>query len=458
VNYPDTTNTQNVMDYSSCPHNMLTTGQVWRMRATLNSTIGGRNNLWDTANLRMTGALAPRPDLPPVTDYISRVAASTAIAKFTFPGVPLFFANKSWRDTIVSSTWSFTNSANTPTVNQTSNSAYNTAFPVSFADPGWVTLTMAVSGNNSGTTTTPYDKAVFVADLEGINPIATPYIEEFDATGKRDKWPFFNYYNNEFRWEQANVGMYDNTSMMYRGYDARTAPANFTGTPQGDYDDLFSAVYDLSAYAPGKCNLFFNYAGASRSSLTTEINDSLYIDYSVNKTHSWVPLTAMGKAELCNRGAIATEFVPTSAADWATKSIAIPEAARKSYVVFRFRYKPGVNAATLRSTGNNFYLDRVSVSPWAVAVNDVEMGNVAVRIQPNPAHGDAWVVVKDAFATTASITVTDIAGRVVYRTTEALSGNGTHIKIPAETIATPGVYLVQTVSGSQVNTQKLVVQ
>lgn len=457
VNYPDTTNTQNVMDYSSCPHNMLTTGQVWRMRATLNSNIGGRNNLWDTANLRMTGALAPRPDLPPVPDYFSRVAASTAIAKFTFPGVPLFFVNKSWRDTIVSSLWSFSNNASTPTVSQTSPASYNTAFPVSFSNPGWVTLSLAVEGNNSGVATTAYNNAIFVADNEGINPLSSPYIEEFDNDGKKDKWPFFNYYNNEFRWQLANVGMYDNSSMMYRGYDARTIPANFTGTPFGDYDDLFSTVYDLSAFPPGKCNLFFNYAGASRSSLTTEINDSLYIEYSVNKTHTWMPLAAIGKAELCNNGAIASEFIPTSASQWATRSIAIPEAARKAYVVFRFRYKPGVNAASLRSTGNNFYLDRVFISPWAVNVNDVAMNDITIKVLPNPTNGDAWVIVKDAFSNAVSVTVTDIAGRVVYRVSEVLPGNIGQIRIPSEAIANSGMYLVHTISGSQVSTQKLIV-
>lgn len=170
-----------------------------------------------------------------------------------------------------------------------------------------------------------------------------------------------------------------------------------------------------------------------------------------------MPLAAIGKAELCNNGAIASEFIPTSASQWATRSIAIPEAARKAYVVFRFRYKPGVNAASLRSTGNNFYLDRVFISPWAVNVNDVAMNDITIKVLPNPTNGDAWVIVKDAFSNAVSVTVTDIAGRVVYRVSEVLPGNIGQIRIPSEAIANSGMYLVHTISGSQVSTQKLIV-
>ena len=56
VNYPDTTNTQNIMDYTYCSR-MFTNGQVARMHAALNSSVAGRNNLWNPYNLTATGAL-----------------------------------------------------------------------------------------------------------------------------------------------------------------------------------------------------------------------------------------------------------------------------------------------------------------------------------------------------------------------------------------------------------------
>ncbi|GAA4470499.1 hypothetical protein GCM10023093_31890 [Nemorincola caseinilytica] len=458
VNYPDTANVQNVMNYSSCPNIMLSEGQIWRMRAALNSNIGGRNNLWDSTNLSITGAGDPLPDLPPVTEFVTRAsAASNVITLFTFPGVPLFFTNKSWRDTVIKTEWSFTNGAATPNVTHNSYAAINGAFGNTFADPGWVNINLAASGNNSGTTSTMYEKAVFVSDLQGIDPL-TGYLEDFQEGGKRDKWPYFNYYKNNMKWQQGNVGVYDNNCIMYQGFDTRTGMEQTTGTPVGDFDDLYSIAYDLSKFAgSGKCFMHFNYTGASRSTLNTNINDTLVIEYSTDKKHVWLPLATMAKAELCNKGAIATAYTPDGIDDWASKSISIPTAARTSYVVFRFRYKPGVNKTTLQSTGNNFYMDRIQITPWAADVNDVNMASTEVRVVPNPTQGDAWVVIKDAAATEASIVVTDITGKVVYKAQQALTGTTARIMIPAQAIGTPGMYLVQTLTGSQVSTQKLVV-
>jgi hypothetical protein len=457
VNYPDTANVQNVMDYSSCPHVMLTGGQVWRMRAALNSNIGGRNNLWDSTNLRITGALDPVPDLPPVTEFTSKASPSAVpITLFTFPEVPLYFTNKSWRDTITKVKWNFSNNALNATPEFNTYTGINNAFANSFKEVGWVNITLDATGNNSGTTSTNYEKAVFVADYNGIDPLG--YVEDFNEGGKREKWPFFNYYKNEFKWQQANVGTYDNACMMYKGYDNRTDINLYTGTPYGDYDDLYSIPFDLSKFTSGPCYLYFSYSGASRSSLVGNINDTLLIEYSVDKQHTWNKLDVMGKNTLCNMGTVPTEYVPASAADWDTHGINLPAAARKSYVVFRFRYKPGVNMTTKLSTGNNFYLDRVQIAPWAVDVNDPTMGNVDVKIMPYPTSGDAYVVVKDAYAAQADIVITDITGKAVYKTTEAIKGNVARVIIPQQVIATPGIYLVQTITGSQVNTQKLVVQ
>jgi len=457
VNYPDTTNTQNVMDYSSCAHHMLTIGQVWRMRAALNSNIGGRDNLWDSSNLAATGALAPTPDLPPVTEFVTRASVtSSVITQFTFPDVNLFFTNKSWRDTITATSWSFSNNAVSPTLNHTGYSAINSAFPNRFAEPGWVDITLSATGNNSGTTTTTYPKAVFVADREGVDP-RTGYIEEFAEGGSRDKWPFFNYYNNSFRWKLANTGLYDNASMMYDGFDTRTGIDLLKGTPGGDFDDLYSIPFNLSGFESGDCFLYFNYSGASRSSITTNINDSLIIEYSTDKKHSWTKLEVMTKNNLCNKGVVNVAYTPAVMSDWAQKAINIPVAARTSYVVFRFRYKPGTGYNTLQGTGNNFYLDRVGISAWGVNVSDVGMAANDVRIVPNPTHGDAWVVIKDAAATHADVYVTDVTGKMVYTTDVTLSSGTAKVTIPADAIRTSGVYFVQTVTGSQKNTKKLVV-
>lgn len=459
VNYPDTTNTQNIMDYSDCPTNMVSIGQVWRMRATLNSNIGGRNNLWDSTNLAATGVLSGPVDLTPVPEFVSRqnVGANGTQAYFTFPGTALFFTNKSWRDTVTSCVWTFSNGASKPTVTSTSYTDLNSPFDVTFSTPGWVNIKMDVTGNNSGTATREFNKSVFVADETAVG---SGYIQEFNPDGDRDKWPMFNYYNNNFKWQLANYGVYDNNCVMYQGYDTRAGSELFTNTPRGDFDDLYSVPFDISGFGSGPCYLNFSYSGASRTASAADITDSLFIEYSIDKKHTWFPLTALGKSTLINKGTISTPYYPTSVLDWAPAAVNIPAAARKPYTVFRFRYKPGTFKSTMASTvstGNNFFLDRIQVTPWAADVATVNMGNIDMKVVPNPTHGDAYVVVKDVNNTKVEVAVTDITGKTVFTTTENISGNTSRIVIPQQAISVKGIYLVSVVTGNQVSTQKLVV-
>ncbi len=461
VNYPDTTNTQNLMDYSQCSQSMITKGQVWRMRGALNSNIGGRNNLWDSANLVLTGALDPYPDMVPVPDFVSRQGTSpiSEISRFTYPNSYLFFTNKSWRDTVTSVKWTFSNGAEDPTPVHTSVIDLRTRFSNRFSEPGWVDIKMEVEGNNSGTGTKEFKKIVFVADNEGRDPAG--YLQEFNEDGDRDKWPTFNFYENSNKWQLANTGVYDGTSMMYQGFDTRTGLELLTNTPIGDYDDMYSIPFDLTSFGSGECNLNFFFAGASKTASSDNINDSLTIEYAVNKSQSWKTLKVMKKGELCNNGATSEAFVPTSPSNWSPMTISIPTAARTDYVVFRFRYKPGgipagSNPVTI-SSGNNFYIDRLNISQWTADVSTVDMTNADVKVVPNPTHGDAYVVIKASGSTTADIVVSDITGKIVYTTTENLSSNTSRVKIPHDVIATQGIYLIQTTTGKQVSTNKLVV-
>jgi len=47
---------------------------------------------------------------------------------------------------------------------------------------------------------------------------------------------------------------------------------------------------------------------------------------------------------------------------------------------------------------------------------------------------------------------------VVYTTSRQVTGNEAKIQIPHSFIAVPGMYIVQTITGNQAHTQKLVVE
>lgn len=481
-NYPDTTNTQNVMDYSGDCTNMVTKGQVTRMRAALRSSVAYRSTLCDSTNLVNTGigtyspttqsfVAFPRKDLKPNPEFAAVTPATGPITwqnykdrncYFTFPGTDLKFINETWNDTVTSITWNFTNSATNNNVTQTNPVMGSTSVTTKFNDPGWVKVTMKATGNNSGDTTASWDRAVFVADAAGTPGIG--YYQEF-STSDTAKWPSFNYYNNNLRWKLADVGFYDKQCIMYTGYDDRLI--QLTGNPRGDYDDLFSIPMDLSGYS-GPCSMNFYYSGASRSSMTLNINDTLLIQYSVDKSNSWTTLATLSKGKLCNMGAVSTPYVPSGFNDWELFSMNVPAAAKKSYVVFRFRYKPGTSlkydygTGTYvpgdQSSGNNFYMDRITFSPYPAGIDDLKLANGEVAVMPNPTSGNAYVVVKDANAGSATISVTDITGKVVYTANQPLSANQTMIEIPKNAISVSGMYLVHVVTGSNVNTVKLVVQ
>jgi hypothetical protein len=451
INYPDTTNAQNIMDYTYCDK-MFSKGQCERMIIALNSDVAGRNNLWDSTNLELTGALKPIPDLKPTPEFsITNVGATQYMGKnanFTFLNKDVVFTNFSYNDTVDAVNWEFTNGSVTVTRSSRTN------FNQQFTSPGWYDVKMTATGNRSGDSTRIWPKAFYVAG-EAVNPAG--YVQDFAEGSDREKWPMFNYFNNEFRWEQSNVGVYDNSSIKYKGFDDRVSNFSIplTGSPKGDYDDLFSVPFDLTGVG-SNATLYYFYSGASRSSLTTAINDSMFIEYSTNKGTTWSMLSRLGKGDLFNKGAISTPYTPTGTWDWVEKGIKLPTGAISNNTVFRFRYKPGENENGI-STGNNFYIDRISVSPFAVNINNVAPGTINVQVLPNPTQGDAWVVVNDVTNADAKVVVTDVTGKVIYTNEMQVAGNQARFVIPASAISVKGMYLVNVVTGNQNTTQKLVV-
>ena len=457
ANYPDTTNVQNIMDYAC--EVMFTKGQVARMRTFLDSN-GVRFSLHTDSNLLFTGALDPLPDLTPIPAFYPVYTSGSRMQYFTCPGTNLRFFNKSWQDTVTKLRWVFSNSPTLHIDTTMTNPSFTSFVDNSFGQPGWVDLKLTATGNHSGDSTIDFPKAVFVADATATP--AASVMGEFDPGGDLDKWPTFNYYNNEFQWQPANVGYYDNHCMQYLGYDSRVNPLigiyPTTGTPQGDFDDMFSIPVDLSSLAAGNCNLNFFYSGASRSGTSADLNDTLLISYSVDKAKTWTTLTTFTHGSLCNKGALAIPYAPLYMGDWDTKTINIPAVARTNYVVFRFRYKPGVDHNGFRiSTGNNFYIDRINFSQWPASISNYMTNHLDIVVLPNPTNGNAYVIVKDANNTSAKVIVSDIAGKVIYSATEQITNNETRIEIPESAIAVKGIYMVQTITGNQSKTQKLVV-
>lgn len=475
IDYPDTVNTQNIMDYSDCPI-MFTDLQVERMRTTLASSVGNRNKLVnDTTHVR-TGILnqigggyvgpGNRPDLKPVPAVsVERNLTSDTRTYYMCKSANFSFQQRSWRDTVTSVTMSFSNSASAPSITQTSQ--FNSDVTNQFGESGWVDVTVKATGNGSGDSTVVYENLVYAADPDyTINPLNGFFMdfEQGDANNPLDKWPTFNYYNNDYKWEVLdNVGFTGSGCISYRAYDQRTGPAIYNNTPKGDFDDFFTPGFDLTGMND-ICRLNFMTSGATRAADSRLMKDTLEISYSTDCGQSWEVLESLTKADIANKGVVNIQYAPLWHGDWKLQSIDIPQAARGGRVFFRFRFKPGADdisntvaaSRMIPGTGNHFYLDRINISPYALGVNTLLTDDRKVALAPNPTTGSSQLIIKSSSKDVANVQVTDVTGKVVYTIQHQLNGNVNTIEIPASAIQVKGVYMVHVKAGDEKFTEKLV--
>jgi Pregnancy-associated plasma protein-A len=450
VDYPDTTNAQNIMDYTYCDK-MFTKGQCVRMRAALTSPTAGRNNLITPANLAATGALAPMPDLPPVADFVVNratgavgVVTDTRTRFMTFNNSCGFqFRNASWNDTVWDVQWIFSNGATTPTATSM------TTVDNKFSTPGWVTVQL-IANSNAGSDTFTNANAVYAADTTSAGGLS--YAQHFSNAGDIANWPMFNYYNNQFRWEYYyGAGLGDSSCIRYHSFDTS---GRVTGIAIGDHDDIFTPAFNL-ADATGTVYLNFYTAGAYTThgigTYDPRQQDSLQVDVSINGGIQWVKIAGFRTTDLENNGNSGTEFVPTSPDQWKGRAVTVPPAYFTNNTFFRFRYWPG-------NMGNDLYLDNFTLSPYTVGVKEIVSSGSAFSIFPNPSANGCKLAFKTGNDGTVNYCIKDLTGKVMYSVSKEFAPN----TIGEEDITrslTPaaGMYFVTlTIDGVNM-TQKLVV-
>jgi hypothetical protein len=192
------------------------------------------------------------------------------------------------------------------------------------------------------------------------------------------------------------------------------------------------------------------------------MNDTLLISYSTNCGATWNTLGRLTRADLANNGYRSEYFAPLYMGDWQEHSFPIATSIRTSSVFFRFRFMPGTDNAYLRyngldfGTGNNFYLDRLTVTQNPLSVKNGVIVKLGMSVQPNPTSGAATVRINGGDNSAADINVTDVTGKLVYHTSVVRKSATTEVEIPASVLSVKGMYLVQVVTNGATETQKLV--
>ena len=449
VNYPDTANSQNIMDYTYCEL-MFSKGQSARMRKALTSAPSSRSSLITAANLAATGALAPMPDLAPVADFVvSRstmgMAGVTNRGYFlTFNNTASFqFQNASWNDTITDVQWTFSNGATNPT--STGTGLVSNKFSV----PGWVSVSL-IANSNAGSDTLVNPQTEYVADTTPVGTLS--YQQDFTNAASISNWPMFNFYNNQFKWEYfTGAGIGDSSCIRYRSFDNST---RLTGIAIGDHDDFYTPAFNLNGSTG---NVYFNFYSAGAytrynvSNFDPQEMDSLQIDASINGGTNWTKIAGFNGTNLENNGVLNTEFVPTLPSQWVARTVSVPASKVTANTFFRFRYWPG-------NMGNNLYIDKFSVSAFPAGVNELINSAAIFSISPNPAINGCSLMFKTGISGKVSYMLKDITGKIVAEGRNDFQPDSIEkIELPRSMTPAAGLYFVTMVIDGMSLTQKMVV-
>lgn len=411
-------NAQNYMEYAYCP-NMFTDGQKSRMISALNSSVGGRDNVWFQGNLAATGVDAP---LAPCTP----TAAFCVDTKFLCEGSSLTFTSRTLN--LDSTGNSFLWTINGATSSNPALESTTFTFPTS----GTYDVTLTVT-NATGTNSYTAPGMVIVTPVVGSS--AAPIVEGFESiTVPGGEWAVVNGGGNT--WQQSTIASHLGTTSMRL--------QNFSGNTTNTTDDLITATY--TTLNTTNVALTFWLAAALKSSSA----DALKVYGSVNCGGTWgLRATYTGSTLTTTGSTVFTNFTPT-ASQWVQKTVNLGSSySNKSNVRFKFEFS-FINA-------NNVFIDDINLT-GTVGLNEISIAPDAVSVYPNPAENNATLKLTLEQKTSVNVNVVDVLGKVVYsRTDSDLEPNEYIFEIPVSGFA-PGVYFIQLYSDNQQLTKKLVIK
>ncbi|MDW8393538.1 MAG: M43 family zinc metalloprotease [Chitinophagales bacterium] len=422
-NPPIIENVQNYMEYAYCPR-MFTQGQADRMQAVLNASTSDRNKLWQPSNLEATGTNDTiEPICLPRVDFY-------ASSRMVCVNTPVTFYDVSWNGPVTSRQWTFPDGV--PATSTDKNPQ------VSFTTPGWKAITLTAS-NSAGSATLSRTQYLYVTQPPATYTVG--YWENFEnpATFSAD-YLVFNPEENNSKWQHAaGVGYYSSGSVRLNNHK----------NMNGDMDVLITPPFNLTG--AGNVYLNFYYTAASNSVSATNISDELKVYVSTNCGQTWSLRQTISGVALANAGYYSGSYTPNSAAPWVAKSVAIPGSFHNDNVRFKFEYRTN-------GRGNNIYLDDIHVSSNPVGVTFAENQDASLQVFPNPAHGQATLVVRSENPMQGRITLSDAMGRTVQVLYEGLLTGEHHFDLNTAELGAKGVYCISLLTEKGLVYRPLVVQ
>jgi len=417
------------MDYSqgACL-NLFTQGQVTRMDAALNSTAGGRLNLWSAGNLAATGTQTGIiPDCPPVPDMMPYLPITVC------EGSTVKFTDVSYGGSISSRSWTFTGGT-------TSDLISDSIINVTYASPGIYDVGLSVGNINGTNANTFYQRVVVYANTANVNYLI-PYSEGFEFTNNfTNDWSVINY-DNDSTWHLTNTTSYSGVNSLMLG--------NYEG-PGPRKDDAVSPAFDMTAFSSVKVNFRLHF-----TSLDAANNDQLLICASKDCGVNW----NVRYNRIANTGLRTTTvqypydyFPSVGSSEWRRDSFTVTSAYISAATRLLFRFTSG--------GGNNIFIDDINMNGTPlVGIENILQADELVKLYPNPA-GDK---VQVSFTLNKTVPVTfvirDVCGKEIKSMHLNFLQPGNH-DIPLDIGAlSQGAYFLQVRSGDLIlSTNKLMIQ
>lgn len=421
-NYDVVDNVENYMDYSYCSK-MFTEGQKTRMRASLLSSSGGRNNIWTSANLSSVGANGNATICK--ADFTSDKTIICAGDSVHFEDLS-YNAASGW-------TWTLTGASPSTSTIQNPGVIYNT--------PGTYTVQLAATDGNSTQTST---KTSYITVLPaGTN---LPFFDSFET---------YSSLTNNGNWIVSNPGN-NNAFTLFTGAGAtgsKCVKLGNYGQSGSNVDELYGVPVDLSGLSSSDVvTLSFKYAYRKVQSGN---NESLKIYASTNCGDSWnVRKTVSGNT--LSTITASSAWTPTTS-DWVTVHVTN---LISTYFVDNFRYKFRFEG----NGGNNFYLDDINLylgqpsnTNVTSGVNEIATNYTDLSVYPNPADNEIQISYNALEQNQMIFTIIDVTGKNV-QTNQVSSNEGTNLVLLDIAKLNAGMYLLKISNGNSEYIKPIVIK
>ena len=254
------------------------------------------------------------------------------------------------------------------------------------------------------------------------------------STNIESQWNFNAGSNTAWKWESGTAA--DGSSSIKVDGDEMLF---------GVSTEIISKAYDLSAFTTPAIK--FSWSGAS---LNTFPVNTLAVTYSDNCGESWKSLGTIGAVEASNAGLYTTKFKPNSS-EW-KDTVMTKTQLKDSNIRFKFEY-------VVNGSSNNFYLDHIQIGEQASLMIAENTTSLKLSVFPNPAKGNATIVLDNVADKNVAVTLVNILGAEVRKLFSATVVSN-YQEISADlTGLEKGIYFVKVVSnGDVIMTDKLIVE